>query len=230
MSASINKQCISNPKYLQFFTMLYATIMLVTVVMCYKIISVHGAIFSVATFIFPFWYSTSDIVAEVYGYSASRRLIWYGVICQFVFVIATNVLINILPSTSHHQAAYEIVFTETPRVAISSLIASFLGGFLNIYCISKWKILTRGRFFWLRSLGSSIIGLVVFTIIEAFIIFGGELGFISILQLIADTLILKLLIDPISTSYAAIVARVLKRVEKIDVYDVGISYNPFSLS
>lgn len=229
-SPTMSKTNTNSSNYLQFLVMLYATFMLLTVVTCYKVISIHGSIFSVATLVVPFWYATNDIVAEIYGYSASRRLIWFGIFCQFIFVTLAYLLIHVYHSTPDNQHAYEVVFDKIPRVAISSLIASLIGSFLNIYFISKWKVLTKGRFFWFRSIGSTIIGITVFTIIEAFIIFGGTMPAIKILELIGDTLLLKLLIEPFSTTYAAIAVKIIKKFEGTDVYDLDISYSPFKLN
>jgi uncharacterized integral membrane protein (TIGR00697 family) len=153
-------------KYLTFLSMLFMTIKLITVVLIYKIITIGPFSASASTLVIPIWFVMGDIIAEVYGYKIARRIIFIAIICQFIFAFVCGGLISLhAPFGWAHQQAYDQVLGKLPRVAFASFLAIMTGAIINVYAISKWKILLRGKYFWLRSLGASVIGELVFTVI-----------------------------------------------------------------
>jgi uncharacterized integral membrane protein (TIGR00697 family) len=217
-------------KCLTPLAMFYMTIKLVTILIIYKIVAIGPITTTAATIIIPLWFVTGDLIAEVYGYDISKQIIWTALICQFIFAILCTTLIN-LPSPVNftHQSAYDHIFGRLPRVAISSFIAIVSGAFVNAYIVSKWKVLLKGRLFWLRSMGASIIGEAVFVIISLGMEFIGVLPVQTILQLILISFALKIAVNPILIIPSSIMAAILKKIEKIDVYDYDLTFNPFKI-
>lgn len=211
--------------------MLYMTLKLVTVVLIYKIVSVGSFTATASTLIIPFWFFLGDIITEVYGYQVTKRLIWIALICQFIFAFICGGFVN-LPSPPNwpNQAAYIQVLGKLPRVAIASFLAIIFGAFLNAYAITKWKILLRGKYFWLRCLGATAVGELVFTFVALVTEFWGVTSTSSILHLLAVSYGTKLLADPILIFPSSLLAAWLKKSEGIDTFDYNINFNPFNLS
>ena len=108
-------------------------------------------------------------------------------------------------------------------------MASIIGNFINIFIISKFKVLIKGRLFWLKSLCSTGIGELVFTIVGGVLVWGGIQSSSKIALIMLNAYTFKMLYAFIAVWPTALIAKVLKRVEQTDIYDVGISYNPFKL-
>jgi hypothetical protein len=179
----------------------------------------------------PLWFVMGDVIAEVYGYKIARHMIWMAIICQFIFAFACAGLISFnAPLDWPHQEAYDQVLGKLPRVALASFLAIVNGAFINAYAISKWKILLRGKYFWLRSLGASAIGELVFTIVAYLTEFLGVVPLSHLLYLMTISYVIKLILNPILVIPSALTVLILRQLEKVDFYDVGINFNPFKLS
>lgn len=128
--------------------MFYMTIKLMTVLLIYKLIKIGPISISVSSLIIPVWFLTGDIIAEIYGYHISKKLIWTALICQFIFAFICAAVIK-LPSPPHwmYQADYEHIVGNFPRVVLASFLAILCGALINARIISKWKVLLNGRFF-----------------------------------------------------------------------------------
>jgi uncharacterized integral membrane protein (TIGR00697 family) len=218
-------------KYLIFLIMLYMTIKLTTVVLIYKIITIGPFSASASTLIMPFWFVMGDVIAEVYGYKVARHVIWMALICQFIFAFACATLITLhAPSGWSHQEAYNQVLGKLPRVALASFLAIVSGAFINAYAISKWKILLRGKYFWLRSLVASSVGELVFTVVAYLTEFLGVTPLPDLLHLMIISYAIKLLLNPILVIPSSIAAFILKRLDNVDAYDFSTNFNPFKMS
>ena len=221
----------SQYKYITFLSMLYMTIKLTTVVLIYKIISVGPFSASASTLVMPLWFVMGDVIAEVYGYKIARQIIWIAIICQFIFAFACAGLIA-LPASSGwtHKEAYDQVLGKLPRVAIASFLAIVSGAFINAYAISKWKILLFGKYFWLRSLGASAVGELVFTIVAYLTEFLGVVPISILLHLMIASYVIKLILNPILVVPSLFVVSALKKMEGVDIYDFGTNFNPFKMN
>lgn len=217
-------------KYLNFLSMLYMTIKLMTAVLIYKIISIGPFSASASTIIMPLWFVTGDIIAEVYGYKIARQMIWIAIFCQFLFAFFCAGLVSFqAPAGWPHQEAYNQVLGNLPRVALASFLAILGGAFVNAYAVSKWKILLYGKYFWLRSLGASATGELIFTVIAYLTEFSGVVPFPHLLHLMIVSYIVKLALNPILAVPSSFAVFLLKKLEKIDVYDNDINFNPFKI-
>lgn len=210
--------------------MLDVTIKLISVVFIYKIISIGPFTASASTLVMPFWFLMGDIIAEVYGYKIARHVIWMAIICQFVFAIACAILINLhSPVGWPNQDAYNQVLGKIIRVAFASSLAIVCGSFINVYAVSKWKILLKGKYFWLRSLGASAVGEFTFTLVACLSEFLGVVPASKLIHLMAVNYFIKLAINPFLVIPSVIAASVLKKIEGVDVYDYITNFNPFRM-
>ncbi len=218
------------PQYLTFLIMLYVTLTLIGVPLLYKIFQV-GFVVGVGGIIpLPFVLLLEDVIAEVYGYRISRMMLWY-LLCSMLLFICAELWIVHLPSPSywHHQDAYNTVFDALGKGVPLMVFAIFLGRFLNLYIITKLKMLVRGRYFWMRSVFSSLAGdIVTLSILYS-------LGFTTLpvharVHLFTSDLFVRLVYSIIGGGFAVLLVRFLKRKEGLDVYDYFTNFNPFKLS
>ena len=207
------------------------TIKLTTVVLIYKIITIGPFSASASTLVMPLWFVMGDVIAEVYGYKVARHVIWMAIICQFIFAFACASLIALhAPSGWPNQDAYNQVLGKLPRVALASFLAIMAGAFINVYAVSKWKILLKGKYFWLRSVGASTVGELVFTLIAYLTEFLGVIPLSKLLGLMTISYVIKLILNPILAIPSMFIALILKKLEGIDVYDHHTNFNPFKLN
>lgn len=218
-------------KYLPILTMVQITIMLSTLVLIYKIIGNNDFRVSAATLVNPFWYLINDSITEVYGYSMGRRIIWASLACELLFALICTIFIN-LPSPPDWllQQSFTNVFGSLFRVCLGSFSAILLGSFINIYALSKWKILLRGHYFWLRSLGSTGIGELFFTVIAFAIEFVGKAPASQIIELIIVSYLFKMVFAGFAIYPISKITLYLKKAEGIDIYDTDINFNPFKFN
>lgn len=211
--------------------MLFMTIKLTTIVLIYKIIHIGHFSASASTLVIPLWFLMGDVITEVYGYKIARHIIWIAVICQFIFAFLCSSLISFSPALIlNHQDAYSQVLGKLPRVTFASSLAIIGGAFINVYVVSKWKILLKGKYFWLRSLGATAVGELVFTTAAYLIEFLGVVPYTALFQLMIISYIIKLILNPLLIIPSQIIATTLKRLEGIDTYDYGTNFNPFKIN
>jgi uncharacterized integral membrane protein (TIGR00697 family) len=191
-------------------------------------------IFDAGTLVFPVSYIFGDILTEVYGYKRSRRVIWTGfgaTVLMGFFVWLTG----ILPGDADWQVyagqnAYDSILGGITGLIVASLCAYWMGEFSNSYVLAKLKIATRGRWVWLRTIGSTIIGQAVDTI--GFFIIATVLGVFpasALISLIVTNYMLKVSIEVLFTPLTLRVIRLLKSVEGEDYYDYDTVFSPFRI-
>ena len=223
--SDINKKF---PTFLTFLLMLYTTILMVSILIVYKVVKVGVAVFSVGTFIFPFLYIISDIIAEVYGFKTAKKLVIISFICElgFAFVlyllaqISSNCIIN-------NSACYHAIIDPLPRIALTNATATIVGSFINVYLISKWKLMTKGKYFWLRSICSSLIGEAIFTVIAFSVYFAGKVSLNNLIVIVLSTYFIKIIYAAILAGPANILTNKLKEINNTKNIDHDLGYNPF---
>jgi uncharacterized integral membrane protein (TIGR00697 family) len=193
-----------------------------------KVLSLGPFTVPAAIFVFPLSYIFGDVLTEVYGYRTARWVIWLGFTCNVIFVFFTWVG-QILPAADfwEAQAAYERILGFVPRIVGASICGYLVGEFVNSYILSKMKILTKGRWLWSRTIGSTIAGQGLDTAIFitlAYIGTGSPLG-----TMILHHWFVKTAIEIVFTPITYIIINRLKKVELIDYYDYKTSYNPFMI-
>jgi uncharacterized integral membrane protein (TIGR00697 family) len=190
--------------------------------------------FDAGTLLFPVSYIFGDILTEVYGYKRSRRVIWTGFVCLAVTAIIFWV-VGVLPGEAQWQqyagdTAFKVILggISSGGIVLASLAGYWSGEFTNSYLLAKMKVLTRGRWLWTRTIGSTILGelvdtLVFVTIANLFHVFPWSL----FLTLVITNYIFKVSIEVLMTPFTYIVVAKLKKAEHEDYYDRQTNFNPF---
>jgi uncharacterized integral membrane protein (TIGR00697 family) len=217
-------------KFYDIILGLFVAVLLISNVASSKILRLGPFTFDGGTILFPISYIFGDILTEVYGYRNSRRVIWTGFFAAFLMSVIF-IIVGRLPSAPGwaNQEAYDKILGLTPRIVVASLVAYFSGEFSNSYTLAKMKILTRGRWLWTRTIGSTMIGEGVDTLLFVMIAFYGVLPSNLLLAVIISNYIFKVGFEIAFTPVTYLAVGSLKRVEAVDTYDYGTNFNPFAL-
>jgi queuosine precursor transporter len=165
----------------------------------------------------------------VYGYAASRRAIWSGFFASALLSALSAIIIALPPAPDWHgQAAYEEVLGMTPRIFVASLIAYWAGEFANSFVMARLKIATSGRFLWMRTIGSTMVGQAVDSVLVMTIAFAGIYTGEQIVRLIISGYLFKVMYEAAATPVTYIVVNTLKRREGVDILDTDTNFNPFA--
>lgn len=209
---------------------LFVAVLLISNVASSKILKLGPFTFDGGTILFPVSYIFGDILTEVYGYRNSRRVIWTGFFAALLMSLTFIAVGKLPPATGWgNQEAYDKILGLTPRIVIASLIAYFSGEFSNSYTLAKMKILTRGRWLWTRTIGSTVIGEGVDTLLFVTIAFYSVLPNGLLFTVIISNYIFKVGFEVAFTPVTYAVVGALKRVEELDTYDYDTDFNPFAL-
>ncbi|MDQ4122015.1 MAG: queuosine precursor transporter [Acidobacteriota bacterium] len=210
----------------------------VTVLLCSNLIGVHkvttvsGFTFGAGVLFFPISYLFGDILTEVYGYARSRRVIWAGfgalIFASFMSLVIVNLPVA-ATMNPQQQAAIEMIFGQTPRIVAASLVAFFVGEFANSFVLAKMKLKTGGRFLWVRTVGSTIVGEAFDSLIFYPIAFLGVWSTEQVIQVMWSNYLLKVGWEVLATPATYGIVKFLKRVEHEDYYDRNTDFNPFTL-
>lgn len=170
-----------------------------------KLITIGSNVTLAGAIVVPVLFSISDIMTEIYGYKIAKNIIIFAFLCQIIFAIITFILSHLSsPSYWHGQNAYDFVLGPVIRISIASFIAYFLSSTLNIYILSRWKYLWQGKLFWVRSLGSSTIGELLFTVLAVISIKHGELPWNILLDIIVVSYLIKIIGSVVCSILASI--------------------------
>jgi uncharacterized integral membrane protein (TIGR00697 family) len=188
--------------------------------------------FGAGVLFFPISYVFGDILTEVYGYARARKVIWAGFAGLAFASLMATVVVALPPAPFwKHQAAYEVAFGTTWRIAAASMFAYFCGEFVNSYVLAKMKILTAGKWLWTRTIGSTLAGEAVDSALFYPLAFYGagiipdeKLPTVMLAQFVA-----KVAVEVAFTPITYKVVAALKRAEHEDYYDRGTNFTPFSL-
>ena len=196
---------------LMVVTALFVTLYLVSNVMAVKVIGLFGLFyFDAGTITFPFAYMLGDVLTEIWGYRTARKVIWMTFLCNIIMVVCTQVGVW-LPSPDYLDAtanAYNTIFTYVPRIVLGSLAGFLFGELSNAWLMERIKAKTKGRFLWVRTIGSSVVGYLFDTLPFVLIAFAGVLTTRDILLMIAVQYFMKLAIEVLfgtPMAYAVIV-------------------------
>ncbi|GHV82884.1 transporter [Spirochaetia bacterium] len=234
---------MKNYRYLDLVTAFFVTVLIISnVASSAKVVDLHGSIFGIplafdgGTLLFPLSYIFGDVLTEVYGFKASRRVIWTGFAALALSAIVFF-LLRALPSDPVWEgyagsAAYDAILggMSTGGIVFASLAAYLLGEFSNSVVLSKVKILMKGKLLFVRTIGSTLVGEFVDSLIFILIatltgVFVWELFW----TLVITNYILKCLIEIIMTPLTYLAVHKLKKNEDVDVYDNGVRFNLFPL-
>ena len=216
-------------KHLDTLILGFVVVLLVSNLVAQKICRFGPLAVSGAELLFPITYIYGDVFTEVYGYAASRRAIWIGFFAS-ALLSAMGAIVVALPADPgwHNQEAFATVFGFVPRFVLASLLAYWAGEFTNSFTLAKLKILTNGRWLWTRTIGSTVAGQAVDTVLVVFIAFVGVIPWSTMGRLILSAYLLKVVYETLATPATYAVVGWLKRVEECDVFDTQTSFSPFA--
>ena len=191
--------------------------------------------FGAGNLFFPVSYILADILTEVYGYARARRAIWAGFGAMLFATLMAHIVVSMPPTPGepYHavlQPALETVFGNTPRIIAASMLAYWAGDFVNSFVLAKMKLWTHGRFLWMRTIGSTIAGQGVDSLLFYPIAFYGIWTNDALLAVIAFNFTMKVAVEVLFTPLTYLVVNRLKRAEGVDTFDRGTRFTPFSLA
>lgn len=217
-------------KHFDIILGLFVAVLLISNVASAKIVKLGPFTFDGGTILFPITYIFGDILTEVYGYKQSRRVIWTGFVAALLMSVVF-IVVGQLPAAAGwvNQDAYDKILGLTPRIVLASLVAFFAGEFSNSFTLAKMKIATKGRWLWARTIGSTILGEGVDTLLFVGIAFAGVLPTELLLTVIVSNYIFKVGFEAAATPLTYWVVNWLKREEAVDTFDYQTDFNPFTL-
>jgi len=225
-----------NFRYFPLVTALFVTTLVISNIIAVKVAAIGGLFLPAAVILFPIAYIFGDVLTEVYGYARARQVIWTGFFCNLVAVIAIWIA-GLLPAApfwsagsfttpDSAQQAYQAILGFTPRLLVASFIAYLIGEFLNSFVLAKLKVRTAGRFLWLRTITSTIVGEGADSLVFLTIAFYGIFPPGNLATAILSQWLFKVAYEVLATPLTYGVVRWLKRAEGEDYFDRETNFNP----
>ena len=207
---------------------MFCVVLLISNIIASKFFAIGWLRVSSAQLLFPITYIFGDVFTEVYGYSASRRAIWYGFFTSFLMVIISLIAVRIPAAPEYtNQAAFATVFNPVGRIVFASLIAYWCGEFANSFTIAKLKLVTKGKYLWTRTISSTLVGQAVDTTIVMFVAFYGLQSLSVIAKLALSGYLIKVVYETLMTPVTYWLVNTLKRSEGVDYFDYQTNFSPF---
>ena len=215
----------------------------VTVLLCSNLIGVHKVssvnlpfygeyIYGAGVLFFPISYLFGDILTEVYGYARSRKVIWAG-FGALIFASLMSFVITSLPDaptmSPEQRSAIDTIFGQTPRIVGASLLAFWIGEFVNSFVLAKLKVWSEGRFLWIRTIGSTVMGEIADSLIFYPVAFFGVWSNEQLISVMIGNYFIKVLWEVFATPFTYLIVNFLKKAEHEDYYDRDTDFNPFTL-
>ena len=216
-------------RYYDFVMAAFVAILLLSnVIGAGKVAQIGGFVFGAGILFFPVSYVLGDVLTEVYGYSRARRCIWAGFAAALFMALMSAVVVAMPPAPGWTgQAAYEAIFGQVPRIVFASIAAFWAGEFVNSFVLARMKVWTGGRMLWTRTIGSTIFGQAVDSVIFYPLAFLGVWPTGQVLTVLVTNWALKVGWEIVLTPATYAVVGFLKRREGIDVFDRDTDFTPF---
>ncbi len=223
-------------RWFPLVTAIFVTTLIISNIIAVKLVRIGGLFLPAAVVLFPVAYIFGDILTEVYGYARARQVIWTGFLCNLLAVIAIWIggrlpaapfwTAGAFQSAEAAQQAYQAILGFTPRLLAASFLAYLVGEFLNSLVLAKLKVRTRGRFLWLRTISSTIVGEGADSLVFISIAFAGILPTSNLGSAILSQWLFKVTYEVIATPLTYVIVTWLKRAEQEDFYDRETNFNP----
>jgi len=217
-------------RWFDFVMAAFVTVLLLSnVIGAAKVADVGGFTFGAGILFFPLGYVLGDVLTEVYGYARARRCIWAGFGALLFMALMSWVVVSLPPAAGWEgQAAYESVFGQVPRIVFASILAFWAGEFVNSFVMAKMKIWTKGHMLWTRTIGSTVVGQGVDSLIFYPLAFYGVWETHQVIVVMITNWALKVGWEAVLTPFTYAVVGWLKRQEGVDIFDEGTDFTPFS--
>jgi queuosine precursor transporter len=205
-----------------------AILLLSNVIGAGKVAELGGWTFGAGILFFPLGYVIGDVLTEVYGYARARRCIWVGFSALLFMAFMSWVVVSLPPAAGWEgQAAYESVFGQVPRIVFASIVAFWAGEFVNSFVLAKMKVWTKGKHLWSRTIGSTVVGQGIDSIIFYPLAFWGVWDNSQVVTVMITNWALKVGWEVVLTPLTYVVVNGLKRHEGVDLFDDGTDFTPF---
>ena len=216
-------------RYFDFVMAAFVVILLLSnLIGAAKLSTLGGVTFGAGILFFPLGYVIGDVLTEVYGYARARRCVWAGFVAMLFMALMSWVVVALPPAPGWPgQDAYESVFGNTWRIVFASLIAFWAGEFANSFVLARMKVLTQGRHLWMRTIGSTVVGQGVDSLLFYPLAFYGQWSNAQVLTVMVTNWAMKVGWEALLTPVTYVVVNALKRREGLDVYDAGTNFTPF---
>lgn len=225
---NFNRKPLKQYKYLTFLTMLFITVFIICDTTAFRMVDFFGVSIPLSGLIIPFLLAIADVIAEVYGYHITMKIIFSAIVCQLLYgILITIVLMAPSPLGNTHNAYYNYTFEHIIRTNITSCFSVTSCMFTNAFLISKLKIYMHGKRFWFRSILAGGFSELVLCIVAYIILFAGLKKVSEIITIIYSVWIYRIILTMPMAPLCTVTGAWLKKIERSDVYDIGITYNPF---
>lgn len=227
--AAVQARDLRTYRHFDLLLAIFIVVLLISNLVGQKICQIGPFVISGAQLLFPITYIFGDVFTEVYGYAASRRAIWIGFLANGLLAVMGLITVWLPPAPGWpNQQAFATVFYQIPRLIVASLIAYWCGEFTNSFTLAKMKLWTRGRMLWTRTVGSTVTGQFVDTIILVVIGFSGTAPVATLAKLALSAYFGKVIYEVVATPATYAIVGFLKRSEGIDAFDYKSNFNPFN--
>lgn len=216
-------------RYFDFVMAAFVVILLLSnLIGAAKLSTLGGVTFGAGILFFPLGYVIGDVLTEVYGYARARRCVWAGFVAMLFMALMSWVVVALPPAAGWPgQAAYEAVFGSTWRIVFASLVAFWAGEFTNSFVLARMKVLTQGKHLWMRTIGSTVVGQGVDSLLFYPLAFYGQWSDAQVLTVMVTNWAMKVGWEALLTPVTYGVVNMLKRREGLDVYDEATDFTPF---
>jgi uncharacterized integral membrane protein (TIGR00697 family) len=225
-----------NSRWYSVVLALFVTSLIISNIIAVKVVSIFGLTLPAAVILFPIAYIVGDVLTEVYGYARARQSIWIAFGCNLLAVLAIWIA-GLLPADAQWRAgvftdpvssgqAFDAILGFTPRLLLASFSAYLVGEFVNAFIMAKLKLVTRGRLLWTRTIGSTILGQGLDSLIFISIAFSGILPCGVLLGAIISQWGVKTAYEALATPVTYFVINRLKQVEGVDLFDRDTKFTP----
>lgn len=208
-------------------SMIYIAIMIFSDLLVNKPVSMHFGFTTAATIIFPLWFMLNDVIAEIYDRAISIKILITGFMIQLFFNVFCYGAIHLpSPANWNNQAYFDYILGHLTRTELSTFVAFMLSGYINIHLLTKWKVLVSGKYFWLRCIGSSLIGEGIYSLLNVWPILFGFMTMQNIFTVMVWSYLLKIIYTVFLAYPLTLLVAYIKKTEGIDVYEMS-NFNPF---
>lgn len=226
-------------RWFHIVTAVFVTALIISNIIAVKLVNIFGLFLPAAVILFPIAYIFGDILTEVYGFARARQVIWTGFFCNALAVGAIWLGGQLTPapfwalepfdSPPSAQQAYQAILGFTPRLLLASFLAYLVGEFLNSFVLAKLKVRTKGRFLWLRTITSTLLGQGADSAVFISVAFWGTFPGNAIGQAIISQWAFKVVYETLATPLTYWIVNALKRAEKIDHFDRDTDFKPIAI-
>jgi uncharacterized integral membrane protein (TIGR00697 family) len=229
---------VKSYRYLDVVTVAFVAVLLISNIASNKLVDLGWFTFDAGTLLFPLSYIFGDVLTEVYGYKRSRRVIWLGFAAAALMALVLWVvtLLPAAPDAGEQTAVFNTALGSTQYIVLGSLLAFWAGEFSNSIVLAKMKVAMKGRWLWMRTIGSTLVGEAIDTILFLTIAFavggalmGQPMDGSLFWTIVISNYIFKVGVEVLFTPITYAIVGFLKRAEREDYYDVNTDFNPFDL-